>query len=75
MTGCATSYAKDCAVPRGNPYAWRDQPSPSDIGSIDERLSKDRAAPECPDFPIPGGAHRPALDPGPFLLQISTPMV
>ena len=70
----ATSYAKGCAFPRGNPYAWPDPPSPGGFWTIDERLSKDRAAPECPGLPSSGDAHGPTLVPDPLLLQISTPL-
>ena len=59
MTVSATSYAKDCAFPCGNPYAWRDPSSHGRFRTIDKRLSKDRAARECPDLLNTGAAHRP----------------
>lgn len=61
--------------PHGMPCVWRNRPATGDYGAVDRPPSKCDAPPSHPDPPGSGGAHRPTLDPGPFLLQISTPMV
>ena len=70
-----TRFACPSANPRGMPCVWRDRPSPVDSGAVYRRPSKCELLRGRPDPTIPEAARRPTLDPGPFLLQISTPLV
>ena len=69
-----TPFACRPVNPRANAYVWRDRPSARAARPVHRRSFERRPPPSRPDPPIPGAAHRPTLDPGPFLLLISTPL-
>ncbi len=70
-----TPFACGTANPRADAYVWRDRPSPHAARPVQRLLFERSPPPSRPASRIPGDAHRPTLDPGPFLLQISTPLV
>ena len=62
------------AKPRVHAYVGRERPLPRASRPVHRLSFERRPPPRHPATPISGAAHRPTLVPGPFLLQISTPM-
>ncbi len=68
------SFACRPAMPCARAYVWRERLVPHASHPVHRRRFERRPSPSHPGTPISWGAHRPTLVPGPFLLQISTPM-
>ena len=69
-----TRFAFGTANPQANAYVWRKRPSPRAAHPVHGRSFERRPQPSHPDTPGSGGAHRPTLVRGPFLLQVSEPL-